>query len=300
MAQVYLVCEGERNSLDVRLLDAVLAQYYKLPIVIEPAGGGSNPRIVRRWLERRVSGDIAFLIHDRDYEPLAEIDAGWQDPDERSLFWRSHEIENHLLQPWLIHGLFENYRGTINKPWVADLPADQGAIDTALRVLSPRLFIDHIGRTLCRQLRQHKTSLGATELNVPAGIDPLASTVAEWQAGIQGQIAQMHATCNAVINSPEFQVAEITDRWAGIEQTIQAPAFLTSGEYLRDLKGKRLLDLFWNYLHNTCQYPATKDDLANDLIATTRRDYHTSPAHSFADFDSLNLRLRAACGLYSG
>ena len=73
MSQVYLVCEGERSSRDVRLLDAVLGQHDKLPIVIEPGGGGRNPRIVRSWLERRAPGDIAFLIHDRDYPGLLEL-----------------------------------------------------------------------------------------------------------------------------------------------------------------------------------------------------------------------------------
>jgi len=56
MAQVFLVCEGERNSVDLRLLDAVLAQHYGLPILIEPGGGANQPRIVRRWLEQRVTG----------------------------------------------------------------------------------------------------------------------------------------------------------------------------------------------------------------------------------------------------
>src|SRR5438034_879700 len=93
MAQVYLVCEGERASLDIRLLDAILAQYYGLPIVIEPGGGGRSPRIVCSWLEQRVAGDIAFLIHDRDYEPLAQVEQGWLDPAERRLSWTAHELD---------------------------------------------------------------------------------------------------------------------------------------------------------------------------------------------------------------
>ena len=62
MAQVFLVCEGERNSADLRLLDAVLAQHYGLPIQIEPGGGANQPRIVRRWLEQRVVGDIDGIV----------------------------------------------------------------------------------------------------------------------------------------------------------------------------------------------------------------------------------------------
>jgi hypothetical protein len=75
MPQVYLVCEGVKNSLDNRMLNEILAQCYGLPILIEPGGGGRNPRIVRGWLEERGkdNGDIAILIHDRDYDPLAPI-----------------------------------------------------------------------------------------------------------------------------------------------------------------------------------------------------------------------------------
>ncbi len=44
MAELYLICKGEHGSLDLRVLDLVLGQIMELPIRIEPAGGGSQPR----------------------------------------------------------------------------------------------------------------------------------------------------------------------------------------------------------------------------------------------------------------
>lgn len=296
MAQVYLVCEGDRNSLDIRLLDAVAAQYYGLPIVIEPGGGGRNPRIIRAWLEQRVPGDIAFLIHDRDYEPLAEIEQGWLDAGEKCLCWTAHEIENYLLESWVIHELFDEYRNTVTAGWKDRLPSDVAAIDGMLQTLAPRLFNDHMGRILCGKLRRYKGTLGVTELNVPPGIDPLAGSAAQWQAAIHAQIVQLQTTCGAITSAPEFEQAAMAAAWTTLEQEIREPHFLNSGEYRRELKGKRLLNLFWDQIRGTCGYPGKEDELTNDLVSTIRRTYHTTAQYTFADFDRLANRLRIASG----
>lgn len=109
----HLVCEGERGSLDVRLLDAVLAQYHRLPILIEPGGGGNHPKVIRSWFERRTPGEVALAVLDRDCRPLAEVEASWLDPTAKWLDWRRHSIENYLLEPWVIHETFTSYRRTI-------------------------------------------------------------------------------------------------------------------------------------------------------------------------------------------
>jgi hypothetical protein len=93
----HLVCEGERGSLDIRLLDAILAQFHGLPILIEPGGGGNNPRVIRSWLERRTPGEVALVVHDRDYRPIAEVEPNWQDPAERCLYWRRHPARDREL-----------------------------------------------------------------------------------------------------------------------------------------------------------------------------------------------------------
>jgi hypothetical protein len=167
MPAVALVCEGEHPSLDNRLLDAVLAQGRGLAIQIVPAGGGKNPKVIRSWLERRSPNTVAIVIRDRDYQPLAEVEQLWRDPAEKCLSWRCHEIENHLLDPWVIHATLSDYRNNVQQPWVAGLPPDETAIEAVLQSLAPRLFDDHIGRTLCHALRQQKGALGSTELNVP-------------------------------------------------------------------------------------------------------------------------------------
>jgi hypothetical protein len=296
MAQVFLVCEGERYSVDLRLLDAILAQRYGLPVQIEPGGGANQPRIVRSWLEQRVPGDTALLIHDRDYEPLLPIQARWADATEQCLFWTAHEIENYLLEPWLIHELFEEYRRTIAAVWVGSLPPDAPAIEAVLQVAACRLFNDHVGRLLCGELRRHKTTLGNTEINIPA-VDPLAGTPADWQAGIQAQIAQLQMTCAAVTATPHFQAPNVLAAWTRIEGVVTDPAFLASGQYRQEMKGKRLINLFCEHLRRHCHYPGTEDRLTEDLITTARRVYRSVTAYTFTDFDNLANRLRVAAGL---
>jgi hypothetical protein len=296
MPQLYLVCEGERGSLDIRLLDAVLAQSHGLPVVIEPGGGANNPRIVRRWLEQRVVGDIAILIHDRDYELLATVQGKWANLAERCLFWMSHEIENYLLEPWVLHERLAEYRRTIAAGWVATLPPDVPAIEAMLRGVAPRLFNDHIARTLCGHLRRHKTTLGTTEINIPT-VDPLAGTAVQWQAGIQGMIAQLHATCAGITMAPEFQQPAILAEWTRIENIVRAPGYLTSDLYRQEIKGKRLLNLVWDHLRGNCGYPGTQEDFTDDLVITVRTIYRTSPQFRFVDFDNLANRLRVAVGI---
>jgi len=296
MAQVFLVCEGERNSVDLRLLDAILAQRYGLPVQIEPGGGANQPRIVRRWLEQRVPGDTAILIHDRDYEPLPPILSGWGDPNERCLFWTAHEIENYILEPWLIHELFDDYRRTVAAGWVGRLLPDAAAVDAVLQAEARRLFNDHVGRTLCGELRRHKGTLGNTEINVPP-VDPLAGTAAQWQAEIQAQITRLHATCAAVAATPDFQAINVLAAWGTIEAAVTQPVYLASGRYRQEMKGKRLLNLLWEHLRRHCGYPGTQDRLTDDLVGTARRVYQSVPHYTFADFDNLANRLRIATGV---
>src|SRR5262245_61551786 len=102
---VHLVCEGERDSIDNRLLDAVLAQYHGLPVQIEPGGGKRSLRTIRAYLEKRNpdpnrSPDIAIAVEDRDYSPRADVEAEWMNPVARSLRWRWHQVENFLMVPW--------------------------------------------------------------------------------------------------------------------------------------------------------------------------------------------------------
>ncbi len=109
---LYLVCEGPGDGLDVRVLDLILAQKSQLLVRIEPAGGDSSLRSVARYLEERHRDVRAYSIADRNYTPLAQVEALWNDPQSRHWMWRRHEIENYetLFDPNDFQNLAERLR----------------------------------------------------------------------------------------------------------------------------------------------------------------------------------------------
>ena len=333
MPTVFVVCEGKHASLDVRLLDHVLAQKHYLPIRVIP--GGSSPsissrisaaiptrsvsevflgilayasgwytiglvirgtRIVRSWYEEQTNSEsetIAVAVQDRDYQPLAKVDLLWQDPTERCLLWRFHEIENSLLTPWVIHDAFEEYRRTLNLSWVQNLSTTESEIEAVLHSQAARLYNDHIGKTLCYELRSHKTTIGPTEINIPGGIDPLVGTEIEWQNAIASMIGKMHSACHAIVVHPAFQRVNVIQTWTRLEQQVRDPAFLQSGQFRRDLNGKLLLNLLWQHLRQDCRYPGNKKDFIEDLVQSFFRLYEPNSAFVIAEFEDLVQRIRA-------
>src|SRR5580658_1448758 len=125
MADVYLVCEGPANGLDVRVLNAVLAVKLDAAVKIIPAGGDKNLAGVRTYLEEksRHSGpgelgapeDRALSIEDRNHRPRSAADGTWSGSD-KNLVWRRHEIENYLLEPRIVDAAFESFRRTASRP----------------------------------------------------------------------------------------------------------------------------------------------------------------------------------------
>jgi len=298
MPPVYLVCEGERDSLDILLLDAILAQHHKLPIRLVNVEGGALLAPVRSWHEARERGlgAVAISLKDRDYAPWAEAEAEWGDPTRKAYRWAAHEIENFLLAPWLLHEQFEDFRRTVPRGWVAKLPDDAARIEAMLRALAPRLFNDHIAHVLHYRLRTLKGALGKSELNEPKGVDPLAGTADQWRTALQTKIRELRATCAAITAAPEFKEAAVAAAWAEIEGGVRDPAFLTSGDYRRDLKGKRLMNLLWSHLQRYCGLPEEEDEFKHQLVDTARRVYATVPGYTFPDLERLAARLQAALG----
>ena len=95
---VFLVCEGPKNGLDNRVLDALVIQYHALGVQIEPAGGSGSLGCVRAYLLNQPRHHSAISVEDRDYySTQAQAHAGWGNPAANSYTWRRHEIENYLL-----------------------------------------------------------------------------------------------------------------------------------------------------------------------------------------------------------
>ena len=115
MPELWLVCEGEKGSVDVAILKPVLATILAAEIVVEPAGGDRQLSTVARFLEVQRGGRAAY-VKDRDYMPreAAEVALQERSPD---FLLRRHSIENYLLPPQIILRAFTQLRQRFeNKP----------------------------------------------------------------------------------------------------------------------------------------------------------------------------------------
>ncbi len=100
MPELWLVCEGEKGSVDVAILKPVLATILAAEIVVEPAGGERQLSTVARFLEDQRGGRAAY-VKDRDYLPREAAEVALQERSPRFLL-RRHSIENYLLPPQII------------------------------------------------------------------------------------------------------------------------------------------------------------------------------------------------------
>jgi hypothetical protein len=76
VADTYLICEGEENSLDIRILDKIIAQYYDKNVQILPAFGTGGLQKIAEYFRNRY-GTCVFTIQDRDYCTRQESDRSW-------------------------------------------------------------------------------------------------------------------------------------------------------------------------------------------------------------------------------
>jgi hypothetical protein len=156
VAGVHLVCEGGKDSLDARVLNATLSLALSVLATISGAGGGSSLGSVAAWIEEE-SRDllpngsfsrpqiVALYIEDRNFRPRPEAEAPWTRRDAKGLFWRRHEIENYLLEPAVVLAAFQSLRRDVAEPWTQALPNDVAAVTALLTAIAAPLLEDHAG-----------------------------------------------------------------------------------------------------------------------------------------------------------
>src|SRR5438128_46193 len=117
MANVYLICEGPGDGLDVRVLDKIIAQKLGKAVQISPAGGDRGLGSVAVYLEEqskqrfgsKLISDQIFTIEDRNYKPWQKAVTSWNAGSNRFI-WHRHEIENYLLAPGVVAAAFDSLR----------------------------------------------------------------------------------------------------------------------------------------------------------------------------------------------
>lgn len=174
---VHLVCEGPRQGLDERLLNAVVIQYHNLAVLTSPSGGSKGLGAVRAYLTSRSAHDVAVAVEDRDYRPLAVANGTWANQAGRSFIWRRHEIENYLLHPQVVLALFNELRPLPGSHWAIGLPASEPDVDALLQALAAPLLADHAAGVLRDEILEQMNAVGSVSFSLarplpPAGAPP--------------------------------------------------------------------------------------------------------------------------------
>jgi hypothetical protein len=287
---VYLVCEGSLSGLDRRVLGDLVIQHHNLPVLIEPAGGGRGPGAVRTYLENRSPNNVAVAIEDRDFRSGAVANATWANPGGKSFIWRRHEIENYLVHPRVMLGLFDDFRAA-GAAWTNQLPGTAPAVSTFLQSLAQPLLEDHAAQVVRTELLQLVNAAGSLSFGPQPPAPPAGAHVcgsAQWLPALHQEALRLCQTCSAVAVLPDLQPAAITTRYNARLAQVQNPNFLNSGDYLIDLAGKDLLAALSRHLVGLGAPAAyTKTALADELLRILQPVYQPNTIYQPDDFAEL-------------
>ncbi len=276
MANVYLICEGPADGLDVRVLDAIIAQALGKNVVIEPAGGEGSLGSVATYFEERFPETRAYCIEDRDYRSQQEVEAAWQKAGGKRFIWRRHEIENYLLDPRVVGGAFQSLREGVRG---ADrLPQTVPEVDDFMQRLARPMVEHHVGRLTYRRLREKKNEAVDTRF-MPPDPPPKPSKGAlypgrkEWLDCLCSECSRAKEDCKTFAGMAEFEAPNVTTLYDQILAEINQPTFFSSGQYLKDMGGHELMSALLRYLNEQGLSSLSRSDLETELINSFERQY---------------------------
>jgi hypothetical protein len=286
---VHLVCEGEDTGLDNRVLDRLVVQFHNLPVQVIPAGGSSGLGAVRTYLRHRSRNDVAITIEDRDYfRTRAEAHAIWGNNAAKGYFWRRHEIENYLLHPRIVSALFDDYR---TQAWGSVLPANEPDVFALLQTVAAPLIETHVAEVLRVESLRRSTAGGSLQFGPqrpPATPGIGVAGQAAWVPVLQREAIRLCQACTAVANLPEFQPAAIAARYQALLALYQAPAFLSTGDFLIDMGGHELMAALAAHLRSLGVPPSLTDSiLEEDLLDVLSQIYRPGTLYDPDDFQEL-------------
>jgi hypothetical protein len=288
---VHVVCEGPRQGLDERVLDAVVIQYHNLAVLTSPSGGSRGLGAVRAYLESHSARDVAVAVEDRDHRPLAVANATWANQAGRAFIWRRHEIENYLLHPRVVLALFNDLHTLPGLHWAVGLPASEPDVDALLQALAAPLLADHAAGVLRDEILQQINTVGSVSFSIARPPPPAGAAAPgqpEWLAALRQEATRLSQACTAVAGLQLLQDAAITARFGALVAHYQQPVFLTSGDYLRDLGGHELLEALTRHLRNLgAGSRFSQRFLSDELLRLLDRMYHPNVLFQPDDFAEL-------------
>ncbi len=279
MPELWLVCEGEKGSVDVAILNPVLSTILAAEIVVEPAGGHSQLSTVARFLEVQRGGRAAYL-KDRDYLPREAADVALQKRSPDFLL-RRHSIENYLLPPQIVLRAFaqlkqrfeQQARGRIPQ-WVSALPTDAEQVADALRECARRrtaeeaclLATHRLWDALPSTVRLIQKRLPAK----PRADDP--SQPCPWREALCQEIESVRSSAEQTSQCVQFRPENVAPFFDTAYAEFTAARYVSQMEFLVDYHGRDLLKEFHQWLlEQGARLPY--DSLCEELIPAAVQEY---------------------------
>jgi|GEM_PF-2410437 len=251
MPELWLVCEGEKGSVDVAILKPVLTTILAAEIVVEPAGGERQLSTVARFLEEQRGGRAAY-VRDREYMPRTAAEVAIQERSPHFLL-RRHSIENYLLHPQIILRAFtqlrkrfdEQARGGVPQ-WLSALPADAERVADALRECARRRTAEQACFLATHRFWDALPStVRLIQKRLPAR--PTADDLSQptlWREALCQEIESVRSSSEQASQCVQFRPQNVAPYFDAAYEEITADQYVSQMEFLVDYHGRDLLKEF--------------------------------------------------------
>ncbi len=235
MANVLLICEGQT---DIRVLNTIIAQRLGKDVTIQLAGGDSGLRSVAAYERKKGQYGKVVTIEDRNYKSRQDAANSWT-PNSDRLIWHRHEIENYLLKPEV---LWDSVQSIPKRQNASTLPQNLEAVRKLLEQLARDMLEDHAGWLTHSHL---VTLLNGLQLQL-SGLSSGLHNRNDWLTHFNNESSRLDQATRRLIQMPELQGASISQFYDETLNTLRQAEFFADEKYVEDLRGKELLDRFYN------------------------------------------------------
>jgi hypothetical protein len=160
-----------------------------------------------------------------------------------------------------------------------------------IQTVAAPLLENHAGELLRVELLRHSTAGGSLQFGAIRPPVPPGAIVpghGAWVPALQQEATRLCGVCAAAAALPALQSAAIASRYQALLAQVQAPAFLTSGDFLSDMGGHELMAALADYLRGVGAPPGFTDSfLEEELLRVLTAIYQPGAIYQPDDFQEL-------------
>lgn len=239
--EILIVCEGRNHSLDERVLSIALGAQQGVRFRLTPSGAALGVEAVCQNLNHPRAQ--AVVLKDRDYGALGDGSLF----DGTCFRWRRHEVENFLIDPTVLHEMFEQFRREDPTSWIAKAPSTLDEVRDLLRGFARQHVVEHVAKALVadrqRRLREH----GLRDVVMPK---PLPTTADTWGAKLREEMRRIEACRDALARDPAFDPSKIEGEFHERLREATDGDLLGGERFLREMAGKNLFGSLFQQIDN--------------------------------------------------